>query len=82
MTQVNSNNLNFMCLLLLGGLASLARGILGTQLDTVGVPPWNIHVFRFIPGGGRVAGFYGVWLVQIPQPLAYLGRGLGGLVFG
>ena len=64
-------------MLLRGGLASLARGILGTRLDTVGVPPWNIHIFRFIPGGGRVAGFYGVWLVQIPQPLAYLGRGLG-----
>ena len=31
-------------------------GDLGTQLDTVGVPPWNIHVFSFIPGGGRVAG--------------------------
>ena len=45
-------------------------GDMGTQLDTVGVPLWNIHVFRFIPGGGRVAGFYGVWLVQIPRPLA------------
>ena len=32
-------------------------GDLGTQLDTVGVPPWNIHVFRFIPGRGQVAGF-------------------------
>ena len=37
-------------------------GDMGTQLDTVGVPPWNIHVFRFDTGRG--AGRWVLWSLK------------------
>ena len=41
-------------------------GDMGTQLDTVGVPPWNIHIFRFDTGRG--SGRWVLWCMASTDP--------------